>query len=337
MEFTDLQTIVTVMVVLTVAALIVVLDCRNKQREQRPDRVKTRDAARPQRPLMLFDAAPLESASAKKLAAERPLEPVVATPTISKPPAVTHATARETVTVQMTVPADGVSSSQAVSLPAFTIDAALWERLVASMPKHDLLTSGHEESEPAQKKQAPAIAISPGAPDASYLAASYLAANYQVIPSEAQPAWPTGMIQQPEFQKLLDTGEPFSGLVVSIGINESDSSMWHSQGLMQSVGGYITGLLREKDFCCRTAYDEFIVACCGERGAQSQRRLNHFSERLWDYQLRGIGTCSILFSWGGVEVQDQPLAEAVASAVERMRQTKRSSSRALAGAHRMAV
>jgi hypothetical protein len=85
-------------------------------------------------------------------------------------------------------------------------------------------------------------------------------------------------------------------------------------------------LLREKDFSCRTAYDEFIVVCCGEHGAQSQRRLNHISERLWDYQLRGIGTCSILFSWGGVEVQDQPLAEAVASAVDRMRQTKRAGS-----------
>jgi hypothetical protein len=326
MEFTDLQTIITVMVVLTVAALIVVFDCRKKQREQRPEPVQTRDAALPRRPLMLFDAAPLEYASAKKLAAERPLEPVVATPTVSKPPTVTKAAARETVTVQMSGP-NGMSSSQEASLPAFTIDAALWERLVASMPKHDLLTSGNEESEPTGEKPAPVIAIAQGA----------LNANYQVIQNESQPAWPTGMIQQPAFQKLLDDGEPFSGLVVSIGINESDSSMWHSQGLMQSVGGYIAGLLRETDFSCRTAYDEFIVVCCGEHGAQSQRRLNHFSERLWDYQLRGIGACSILFSWGGVQVQDQPLAEAVASAVERMRQTKRGSSAGLAGAHRMAV
>ena len=65
------------------------------------------------------------------------------------------------------------------------------------------------------------------------------------------------------------------------------------------------------------------MVCPGEQGAQSQRRLNHISERLWDYQLRGIGACSILFSWGGVQVQDQPLAEAIASATERMRETKR--------------
>ena len=114
-------------------------------------------------------------------------------------------------------------------------------------------------------------------------------------------AWqPSGMIQQPELEALLESREPFTGLVVSIGINDSDSSMWHSQGLMQSVGNYIAGLLRANDFSCRTAYDEFVMVCRGEQGAQSQRRLNHISERLWDYQLRGIGACSILFSWGGV-------------------------------------
>ena len=335
MEFTDLQTILTVMVVLTAAALVVFLDCRKKQRRQQPAPAKSGSAARPRRSLTLFDGAPLEYQSAKRLAAERPLEPLVATPTVSKPPTAPQAIERETVTIQWTGPRgqvngsqmngaklngaeDNVPFSQAVSLPAFTIDAALWERLVGNMPKNAMLTAGDEESnpEPAVEKRATPIDVAPGA----------LNATYHVIQSEPQPAWPTGMIQQPAFQELLDGGEPFSGLVVSIGVNESDSSMWHSHGLMQSVSSYIAGLLREKDFSCRTAYDEFIVVCCGEHGAQSQRRLNHISERLWDYQLRGIGTCSILFSWGGVEVQDQPLAEAVASAVDRMRQTKRAGS-----------
>ncbi len=353
MEFTDPQTILTVLVVLTAAALAVFLDVRRKQRRREPERVKTGDTERQRRPLMLFDAAPFEHVTARKLAAERPLEPLVSTPTVSKPPATPHAIARETVTIQMTAPASHAPGSQTtggqmnpdqnnvpddcaapcqavtVSLPAFTIDAALWERLVASMPKSNLLTSGDEASspEPERPKPAPPIDVAPGAVDASY----------QVIRSEPQTAWPAGMIQQPAFQRLLDGAEPFSGLVVSIGVNESDSSMWHRQGLMQSVGGYIVGLLREKDFSCRTAYDEFIVVCCGEEGAQSQRRLNHISERLWDYQLRGMATCSILFSWGGVQVQDEPLAEAVASATERMRQTKRGSSTGLASAHRKAV
>ena len=71
---------------------------------------------------------------------------------------------------------------------------------------------------------------------------------------------------------------------------------------------------------------------------QPQRIKNHISERLWDYQLRGIGASSILFSWGGVQVKDQPLSEAVASAVDRMRQTKRvGSPSGLARLHRTAV
>jgi hypothetical protein len=145
----------------------------------------------------------------------------------------------------------------------------------------------------------------------------------QNLISPADGDHPRGMIQQPALDKLLESREPFTGLVVSIGINDSDSSMWHSVGLMQSVGSHIAGLLTEQDFSCRTAYDEFVMVCPGEQGANPQRRLNHISERLWNYQLRGIGACSILFSWGGVQVQDQPLAEALASATERMRETKR--------------
>jgi hypothetical protein len=149
---------------------------------------------------------------------------------------------------------------------------------------------------------------------------------------------PERIMEPAAFQDLLDSSEHFTGLVVSIGINDVDSSMWRSQGLMKSVGGCIAGLLHEKDFFCRTAYDEFVLVCRGELGASSQRRLNHISEQLWDFQLRGINTCAILFSWGGVQVQNQPLSEAVDSAVDRMRQTKRvPSPTRLARAHRSGV
>jgi len=330
MEFTDLQLTLTV-VVLTAAALIVLFDYRRKQRQhQQPQRIKSRPAARPQRSVLPLEPAALEYLPARKLAAERPLEPQVATLTVAKPPTA-QPVARETVTVQMTGAVDGVTSTPAsASLPAFTIDAALWERLVASMPKHDLLTAGGEESnrELERAKPAPPIDVAPGALDA----------KYQVVESTAPSTWPTGMIQQHVLEKLLADGEPFSGLVVSIGVNDSDSSMWHSQGLMHSVGSYLTGLLREQDFSCRTDYDEFILVCRGEHGPQSQRRLNHISERLWDYQLRGIGANSILFSWGGVQVKDQPLSEAIASAEDRMRQTKRvGSPSGLTRLHRTAV
>jgi GGDEF domain-containing protein len=149
------------------------------------------------------------------------------------------------------------------------------------------------------------------------------------------PARPA--IQQPAVEELLESGDPFTGLVVAIGVNDTDSSMWHSQGLMQSVRSYIASLLRENDRSCRTAYDEFVMVCPGEQGAESQRRLNQIAERLWEYQLRG-GACSILLNWGGVQVQNRPLAEAIASATERMRETRRiGNSTQSALAHRQAV
>ncbi|MGA2882171.1 MAG: hypothetical protein ABSG13_24735 [Bryobacteraceae bacterium] len=309
MDFTDLQMTLTVVLVLTAAAVAVFVDQRRKQRpQQQPQRVKSHShsVARP-RPIRLFDTALLEYAPAKKLAAERPLEPLVGTTTPSRPPV--QMRVRETVTVQMAPPSPPAPSSSTefqhpgVTLPPFTIDALLWERLISSQPKQHLL-------EPTE-----------GRPDTIEASCHLIRDDHADTAPSRQPR---GMIQQPALDEMLKTEEPFTGLVVSIGINDSDSSMWHSQGLMQSVGNYIASLLREKDISCRTAYDEFVMVCRGEEGAHSQRRLNHISERLWDYQLRGIGTCSILFSWGGVQVQGQPLAEALASATERMRETKRS-------------
>jgi hypothetical protein len=217
---------------------------------------------------------------------------------------------RETVTVQLASPI-------ASTLPAVTIDAALWERLIGSPPRQSLLPAANGDSELMDKKPVPRI---PGSTVA-------IEAAYRMIrddsPDAAPLSRPGRMMQQPELEEMLQSRELFTGLVVSIGINDSDSSMWHSPGLMQSVGNYLVTLLQEQDFCCRTGYDEFVMVCRGAQGAQAQRRLNRISERLWDYQLRRFSACSILFTWGGVQVQDETLAGAMASANERMRETKR--------------
>ena len=70
--------------------------------------------------------------------------------------------------------------------------------------------------------------------------------------------------------------------------------------------------------------DEFLIVCPGLSGAEAQRRLNEISERLWNFQLRGQGSFSVLFSWGGIGVENEPLSAAIASANVRMQQTKRS-------------
>jgi hypothetical protein len=51
--------------------------------------------------------------------------------------------------------------------------------------------------------------------------------------------------------------------------------------------------------------------------------LNQVSQHLWEFQQRGRGTCSLLFSWGGVGARQKPLSEAVAAAVARMNRINR--------------
>ena len=85
----------------------------------------------------------------------------------------------------------------------------------------------------------------------------------------------------------------------------------------------IASLLQGEDFACQTGADEFLILCPGERGKNAQRRLNEISEGLWDFQLRGLGTFSILFSWGDAQAQDELLSDAIAAASERMHQTRR--------------
>ncbi len=336
MDFTDLQMIFIVTVVLITAGAIVFFDVSKKHRKrQQSQRFKSHihSVARPQRPMLVFETAPIDYAFAKKLAAERPLEPLVGTVTPFRPPV--QLRARETVTVEMPSQAPAAAPEillAEVTLPAFTIDAALWERLISSQPQRNLLSSADGVSESLD-----------AAPERPSLGSTHtIEASYRMIREDGSDSVsaprPSGMIQRPVLDELLEGEGSFTGLVVSININDNDSSMWHSPGLMQSVGSHIASLLRENDFACRTAYDEFVLVCRGEQGAESQRRLNHISERLWDFQLRGLGAASILFSWGAVQAQDQPLAEAIASAAERMRETKRSGSAAQSAlAHQQAV
>jgi hypothetical protein len=321
MKFTDLPMTLTVLVILTAALVVVWFDYLRKQRLQNPQRVKLVKSSPARQSSSLFEASPLDRTPVKKLPAERPIEPLVAVATACRPP-VQSRIERETITVEMVSPspseACGSTEIPTGVLPAFTIDAELWDRLISSRPTLPLISSAAGEPEPIRKTPAPPMLGSANTVDATYH-------MIQEDGGDAAPiTHPTGMIQQPALEEMMQSQEPFTGLVVSIGINDTDSSMWHSRGLMQSVGNYIVTLLRENDLCCRTSYDEFVMVCVCEQGPYAQRRLNHISERLWDYQLRGIGACSILFSWGGVQIQDQPLAEGIASATERMREIKRS-------------
>jgi GGDEF domain-containing protein len=144
-------------------------------------------------------------------------------------------------------------------------------------------------------------------------------------PAETLPA---GYHDRGVLTSLMQRSELINGVVVAIGINEYQHNLetmgrQAMQDLMRSVEEMVQSLLGGADFACRSNDDEFILFFPGETGAAAQRRLTTISERLWNFQLRSITSFSVLFSWGAVETQGETLADAVASASERMYQTKR--------------
>jgi hypothetical protein len=128
------------------------------------------------------------------------------------------------------------------------------------------------------------------------------------------------MCDRDTLQPFLDADYPFTGLVVLVGIANSRAPRSE-----HPAEPFIEGLLGPADCACRSSGDdEFLLVCPGLRSAEAQRHLNEISERLWNFQLRGQGSFSVLFSWGGVGAENRSLSDAIESATERMQQTKRS-------------
>ncbi|HEY1759674.1 MAG TPA: hypothetical protein VGG72_30150 [Bryobacteraceae bacterium] len=148
----------------------------------------------------------------------------------------------------------------------------------------------------------------------------------------AEPSLPAGFQDGFVLSRLVATRQPVSGLVVSIGAGASPDA---SRPLLTDLRGLIQSLIGPNDFAAESGPDEFLLIYPGERGAAAQRRLSQIAEQLWDFQLRSMGSLSILFSWGGVEVRSETIDEAIASATERMQETRRSRSRVLTMEPRM--
>jgi hypothetical protein len=131
---------------------------------------------------------------------------------------------------------------------------------------------------------------------------------------------PAGFHEGFVLSQLVQNRQPVSGLVVSIGVNtprNADGSM------PDAVKRLIQSLIGPEDFACQSSEEEFLLIYPSESGASAQRRLSYVAQQLWDFQLRSLGTFQILFSWGGLEVRSESIDEAIASANERMQQTRR--------------
>jgi hypothetical protein len=131
----------------------------------------------------------------------------------------------------------------------------------------------------------------------------------------SETALPAGFQDGDVLRRLVRDRQKVSGLVVSIGADQSSGS--------GAVGAMIPSLLGPYDFAAPSGNDEYVLIYPGERGAQAQRKLSQIAEQLWDFQLGSMGNFSIQFSWGGLEVRGEPLGEALTSASERMRDTLR--------------
>jgi GGDEF domain-containing protein len=120
--------------------------------------------------------------------------------------------------------------------------------------------------------------------------------------------------------KLIQSRQPVSGLVVSIGVDASSKTKGKLAGDVRKL---VESLIGPNDFAAQSGEDEFLLIYPQEHGASAQRRLSQVARQLWDFQLRSLGSLEILFSWGGVEVRSESIEEAIASASERMQETKR--------------
>jgi len=153
--------------------------------------------------------------------------------------------------------------------------------------------------------------------------------RFEVIPGagnsshSAEVALPAGMHDYALLERALASGKPFSGLVISVGVNDVEGRSARNGDLMQSISFFIRGLLEGKEFACRNGEDEFLIVCPGIEGAEAQQRQSRIAEQLWDYQLRGLSTWSILFSWGGADVHSKRVAEAINTATAQMYETRR--------------
>lgn len=166
-----------------------------------------------------------------------------------------------------------------------------------------------------EQNQTPAVQVREDLLDA--VVAATASTNAQSVAGAAVPA---GFHEGYILSRLVQSRQPVSGLVVSIGVNtprNQDGSMPESvRQLMQSLIG-------PGDFACQSSSEEYLLIYPNERGASAQRRLSEIAQQLWDFQLRSMGSFSILFSWGGIEVRSESIDEAIASANERMQETRR--------------
>ena len=116
---------------------------------------------------------------------------------------------------------------------------------------------------------------------------------------------PTGHFEVQGLQDLLAARGAFRGLVVFISVlaNGELAPMECPQftRLLNSAARTVLSLRREVDFSCRSAENEFVLIYPHETGPTAQRIIARLKERLYDLQVRSLGSFSARFIWGAAE------------------------------------
>lgn len=205
---------------------------------------------------------------------------------------------------------NGINSTAKTESSGPVIETAIQEPIVELIPARPAQNSTNLATMPARPK-----------PNWSDLLARRASGAQTAAPtSPVEVPVPTGFHDGYVLSRLIQSHKPVSGLVVSIGVTAAAEN---GQPDAAAVRDLIQSLIGPQDFACASGTNEYLLIFPQERGVLAQRHLATIAQQLWDFQLNTLGEASILFSWGGVEVRGESIEEAIASASERMQETRR--------------
>ena len=123
---------------------------------------------------------------------------------------------------------------------------------------------------------------------------------------------PSGLQDGFVLTQLVQSRQPVTGLVVSIGVQIPNGA-----DVPNTVHAMVQTLLGPGDFAAQVSEREYLLIFPSERGLSAERRLAGIAEKLANASVESE-SYEILFNCGGVEVRSEAIDRALASAAERM-------------------
>jgi hypothetical protein len=148
---------------------------------------------------------------------------------------------------------------------------------------------------------------------------------------------PAGMHDLATWNRLLALPNPLTGILFVIELRASEAAPAMAEPMpdqAEAIDKLIASFVREGDFGSRIGENEWVFIYSHDAAGFNQRRIGMIPEKLWDFQLRHLGTANLTFKWGAVDVKSEPLGASLEAARARMNQTRRA--RKLPGADVMA-